>query len=960
MVFCTYCGQRFTRDEHLERHILTHTNVKPFKCFTCHMSFARRDLLQRHYTVHGRNENNQEGISANASMMVPKSAGRTPIACHNCAKTKTKCDKKFPCSRCAARGLRCTARPTRRTSKNVAARMPTPGESGNSSDQSTNDSNNNASTAGNSPQPPMQSPEQHPLPPPLQSPMQEPQPQHQQQMPQMQAHVGSQFPSPELKMSDQHPMFKPSPASTNGHLTAASSPEFLEWPAAIQMPPGFDHSMGRDYLMDNPMLNLDPLHVSSPDGAMMPIISDAGMSMPSVQTPRMEPPYADIDMGSNAHMSGQAFYSPSRHASIAETALPDIQQIVAAQEGWSNFRCNPTVPSHSCPRTARANLERLEQSLRNHEGWSNWRPNWNESDFAPGEHMSVIQMQESTRDKLLAITQTFLHKALEIHREGLGASASADSPAATGSNFVLLPPARVLEYFLRSYANSFERYYPLTSRGTLDANETLHCANDKAASLLTLLMIAQGAMVIPSVEARWLTGGLTETCRISLFDHIEKNIIMSGDPVVLHSALLFIVQAAWSGDKWQMDIAMGQRGMYTAMLRHSGALEPHQPTAGREEQTTPESVWNNWRRQESRSRLAYSWVMVDQELSLFHDTAPVFLSSEFESAPMPEVDRLWQAKTAGEWLNTFSQVQQELAGGAASASPGGHRPPSLNDFFQHVYFDDGVSQGIQLTSLRLRLLLHPIQGYVCDYRQRSNLFNNTLGRQHQNANVAAAAVQVRLDEVRMLLRRWFDLATAYMKNQTPCAMMQSNLAMYHLVSLNVVTDFPEIEKLARKDGMDEAFQQPQQQQQLVWMHKRCIADAENTIYHCGQILRLVRQMPKGIRPPWWAAAIYRVALILRAEILSRTPESLTPPSSGLFPVKGPTFSADQFESSHPLITRYLSTREGAPTLTKLDGSPIPIDNVSTVLSYCVDVINEGVATRFTDGIKGKLERLRAA
>ncbi|KAI7051678.1 hypothetical protein KC352_g45647 [Hortaea werneckii] len=80
MVFCTYCGQSFTRDEHLERHILTHTNVKPFKCFTCHMSFARRDLLQRHYTVHGKDQN-QEPIPA-ANGMIPKSAGRTPIACN--------------------------------------------------------------------------------------------------------------------------------------------------------------------------------------------------------------------------------------------------------------------------------------------------------------------------------------------------------------------------------------------------------------------------------------------------------------------------------------------------------------------------------------------------------------------------------------------------------------------------------------------------------------------------------------------------------------------------------------------------------------------------------------------------------------------------------------------------------------------------------------------------------------
>ncbi|QCT69607.1 Zn(II)2Cys6 transcription factor [Staphylococcus aureus] len=51
--------------------------------------------------------------------MIPKSAGRTPIACSNCAKTKTKCDKKFPCSRCAGRNLRCTLRPTRRSSKNA-------------------------------------------------------------------------------------------------------------------------------------------------------------------------------------------------------------------------------------------------------------------------------------------------------------------------------------------------------------------------------------------------------------------------------------------------------------------------------------------------------------------------------------------------------------------------------------------------------------------------------------------------------------------------------------------------------------------------------------------------------------------------------------------------------------------------------------------------------------------------
>jgi hypothetical protein len=144
----------------------------------------------------------------------------------------------------------------------------------------------------------------------------------------------------------------------------------------------------------------------------------------------------------------------------------------------------------------------------------------------------------------------------------------------------------------------------MTSRGLLDANELLlHAFNDKASSLLLLMMIAQGAMAIPSTDARWLNGGLTEACRISLFDLIEKNISMASDQIVLHSALLFITSAAWSGDKWQMDIAMGQRGMYFAMLRHSGILEPrHAMTAPLHSRAIPDGIWSDWLQNERQSR----------------------------------------------------------------------------------------------------------------------------------------------------------------------------------------------------------------------------------------------------------------------------------------------------------------------------------------------------------------------
>jgi hypothetical protein len=319
-----------------------------------------------------------------------------------------------------------------------------------------------------------------------------------------------------------------------------------------------------------------------------------------LQTPRMDESFSDLQIGSSA----SAFYTTNRHSPIADSGVPDLGAIIAAQDGWTVFRCTPRIPSSSCPRTARLNLERLEQSLKNHEGWANWRPCWDEADFQHGDQVTLMQLHESTRDKLLAITQSFLHKALDIHKDGSGSSpSSGESPGSTTSNFVLLPPARVLECFLRGYANSFERYYPMSARGVLDPNELMMNYNDKASSLLILMMIAQGAMVIPSVEARWLTGGLTEACRISLFDLIEKNIILASDPIVLRAALLFTVQAAWSGDKWQMDIAMGQRGMYFAMLRHSGILDPpvitNPHTNGN---MTTDLLWKEWNQQEARSR----------------------------------------------------------------------------------------------------------------------------------------------------------------------------------------------------------------------------------------------------------------------------------------------------------------------------------------------------------------------
>lgn len=577
------------------------------------MSFS--DLLHRHYTVHGR-DGNQEPLTA-SNGIIPKSAGRTPIACSNCAKTKTKCDKKFPCSRCESRNLKCTARPTRRTTKNMVRAMEqhenpmsaNSHASGQSQDESA-DSSQQSSARNTPPAEPQQTDHEKGNPdeegesdPPAILP--ETQPADAKANTSAPPPVMSPAPTPGSSFMQQAPLsgfdtyMRPASSNQDESDPTISGPQYmLDW-SQVQMPLTYDSSVTSDLLMSTP-ISFAPTTLADTPESMPFLPSYYTTPNATFQTPLS----TSVDRGypptglETPISNGQ----PSRQASSPGPGT-DYDAAFAGQDAWSAFRCTPGIPSSACPKTAKTNLEKLEASLKDHDAWTNWRPSWDEADYAFGDQLSVAPLQEMPRDKLLAITQTFLHKALEIHQDEQGSPSLASGGSCGYSNFVILPPARVLEYFLRSYSNSFERFYPLTSKGLLDPNMLMQGRNDKASSLLLLLMISQGALITPSIDGRWLTGGLIEACRISLFDLIEKNIMLSGDPMVLHSALLFTVQAGWSGDKWQMDIAMGQRGMYFAMLRHSGFLEAQRASAPvLAQRSNIDALWDEWIQQESRGR----------------------------------------------------------------------------------------------------------------------------------------------------------------------------------------------------------------------------------------------------------------------------------------------------------------------------------------------------------------------
>lgn len=649
-----------------------------------------------------------------------------------------------------------------------------------------------------------------------------------------------------------------------------------------------------------------------------------------------------------------------------DTMIPEFEVVIAAEAAWPLARCNPPVFSGTCPRTAIVHLECLEQKSRHEGTWTALEQYLEKVDWDAADLASVIPMTSRTRDKMLAITQTFLHKALEIHRGGVHSqNKSFSSPRLL--SFLVLPPSKILEYFLRSYVRNLSFFYSLVSTGCVDPNEMLQ--NNQAAALLVLLMIAQGASAVPTVEARALSAGLIETCRISLFDIIEKDIEMCADPTALRCALLFTLLGAWSGDKWLMDIAMGQRGMYLSMLKHAGMFESQPsmiPSFNRS--TNSELQWRSWLHRESQNRLAYNFVMVDQELSLFHDTAPMLSTNEL-CAPLPGPELLWMSANADQWLAAV----QSIYGCTANVNPQLLNTPSLTpslyDLFQDFLHDNLSRRQGSLMPHQLRLLLHPLQSWLCHVRQMLSCFsevmmssarrpnhnhsnhphNHNHSHSHSNHNpVTKESFISHLNEVQGLLQKWYELTIAYYKAHPSCAITRTNLVLYHLISLNAVTNFPEIERLARREGFDGSYWELS----LSLRHKRCVYQREEAIFHCGQVYRLLRSMPADRRPGWWSAAVYRATLILWTDSMSRLDPSFQKRDD-----LGPNVHVDQVTPEDPAVIAYLWNGEGVPVLTGTDGSTVGLGLPGDVLEYAVKTLETGVSSRLSDGIRRKLVAL---
>lgn len=358
--------------------------------------------------------------------------------------------------------------------------------------------------------------------------------------------------------------------------------------------------------------------------------------------------------------------------------------------------------------------------------------------------------------------------------------------------------------------------------------------------------------------------------------------------------------------------------------------------------------------------------MLDHELSLFHDTAPLLAITELQS-PLPAAENLWATVDTASWTAAM-QAMSQLAPHPNPEMTGNHlQAPSLFELFQNFLQINLTGGHAALPPQQLRLLLHPIQAMVCQLRLLQSCLPDTLGNSHAGlATVSKDSMEQRTHEIHNLLHRWYSLAKASSAKGQQCPLACCNLALYHLMYLNTVTNFLEIERLARREGLNEKSAFPPLELSL--RHRRCILQREEAILHCGQVLGLLRQMPRNRRPSWWTAAMYRAVLTLWANSISRMDCSLE--SEQLAEMGNNAISRGQLGSYQPVLIPIDGTREddpaltacirqrnGIPVLSYLDGRAIGLDNPVEILEYGIKTVDEADSSRIGDGIRRKLATL---
>ncbi|KAB5566638.1 hypothetical protein GE09DRAFT_742958 [Coniochaeta sp. 2T2.1] len=592
---CHICGKTYSRVDHLERHLRSHSTLKPFSCGVCNRHFARGDVLKRHLTTHNHDEQPPTRSSYTTRSRVSR-------ACVSCATAKLKCDNGKPCARCRSKKVPCVFTP--------------PVLNDCHSSKSSTDCNPYPDWTV-SPQSRSHEPETDP------SVVEIPNALHQEEASSYQICTRSSacFAPREQAMSE---------AATEPTVNTNAIGSGI-YPLSSDISDMLDESSLADFL-NSIMLP----STSAPAGHLA---SEKHIDLQRIQRDFLDfgTPW-DVSMDPNPNAmpcaneiewrlfnSGQKRNNNTNEQLLVLGARTPIfangfglKEAAFARSIWG---WTPTQDDHR-------RAEQLNLALSHADVQSSG------TSAAADSPLTRHYIDQKLRDNILALVLSTCNTA--VFGDVVSAFPSAELLTAQMSHFLVTHSAQTDSYL----------HIP-----TLWLDE-------QCVELITMT-IAAGAMTSSVPAMRKFGDALQETAREALARKIESDNRCTRDLQCLQSLAIQLQAGYWSGNRRKMEIAEALAQPLITMMRKGGRFRRPRSTSSAPSLDDSEDIlnskWRHWVFDESYKRLACHLLIHDTQSSIAQQVAPLLSPLEF-SLEFPAARELWTAGTAQEWKAIYLQL----------------------------------------------------------------------------------------------------------------------------------------------------------------------------------------------------------------------------------------------------------------------------------------------------------------
>ncbi|KAM7223238.1 hypothetical protein V8F06_001451 [Rhypophila decipiens] len=863
---CADCLRRYSRPEHLQRHISTHTLGKRFTCDICSKAFSRADLLKRHRANHqDDNGNKRRRITSSPG------AGRVAHACQACAKARVKCEEVKPCTRCKTRGITCE----HASSEDAALHLLHLSSNGRSSSHA-----------------PSFGPESSYRPPPPPPPVT------------ADRKLESVSPSVHTQISS-YPSHQLELQSTNQASIPSSNPIVNE-EGQTQLPTP-------ETIMDQSNPNM--MEQANPD-AFEPSYQGTGM----VDVGRL--PFTDFlrDV-----LYDQSLSNPARLAEAQGLAVLDFCDNThfdlknldfGLLDNWNpqeSFSGSDPAASNFHPAQSNgAEIETMRSKLVKMWTESPWRWSPAKTDHffneqsnlpLPARDPNGNRIEETGTRNVDRVISEKLYSAGRDKILGIVLSTCRDNSTMTrvASSF---PSTEMMDswihIFLASHLCSVSAWIHY---GSLSLNTQWPEWLAMAASA--------GAFLTPVPALRRFGLALQEAVRVTIFDRFEEANTKIADIVPVQTLIMVQDVALWSGNRRKMEIAECHLQIPIAMMRYRGRFQrssyPSVVVDVSDEGKVLEEKWKRWYELESWKRLVFHAYLRDSQVSMTQFCNPSMSYAEL-GLPLPCSKELWFSRTAEEFKIRYLEVA------AATAAEGRRPAPSLGDLFRDINLLAANHHQVDV-QYAISVYLHGFWSLIWEYRQLNAIYRPT-AQQHPSASSGVASGNGNQNQILLLSSRHQELCQMLRTFQLvthdwhEMVSAQESIVL-HLLLINLHVSLDDLQLFSGKEGEEQARAVYPILQR--WSESY---EARQALWHAGQILRQGKLFPPGHLKDFYAVAVHHAALCIWAFGVvvkaSRPGRGSLEISHQHHQGQEPTVYLDGEDS--PLVNRYISFGQGRPAI----------------------------------------------